>query len=312
MAKIKVSVITTLKNEQELIGVFLDSLFSQSKKADEVVITDGGSTDKTIEIIHKYIKKGYNIQLLTKKGNIAVGRNHSIKNASYEIIAVSDVGCQLDKNWLKNIIDPFKEDKVMAVAGLFIPKPSNLFEACNSALTIFDHDKIDGNWLPSSRSIAFRKKVWQEVGNYPENLTWAGEDTLFDLNIVKAGYKFHPAKNALVYWRPRKNTKEFYQQHYLYACGDGQAKTNLFGYFRRIIIYLLALVLLILTLYNYLFGLLFILLTIAYLIKKIIRVCQKVKHPLVFFYVIYLTLIFDLANISGFIKGLSESKKVNR
>ena len=54
----KVSFITTVFNEENSIQKLLDSLLKQSKKLHEVVIVDGGSSDKTIERIKNY-DKGY-------------------------------------------------------------------------------------------------------------------------------------------------------------------------------------------------------------------------------------------------------------
>ena len=44
----KVPVITTVKNEQTTIGSLLESLVTQTRSPDEVVIVDDGSTDETV------------------------------------------------------------------------------------------------------------------------------------------------------------------------------------------------------------------------------------------------------------------------
>ena len=56
-------------------------------------------------------------------------------------------------------------------------------------------------------SVAFRKSAWKDVGGYPEWLETA-EDTLFDLNLKKAGKKFVLAKDAVVRWGTRENAAE--------------------------------------------------------------------------------------------------------
>ena len=78
-------------------------------------------------------------------------------------------------------------------------------------------------FLPSARSIAFKKFAWDKVGGYPEQLTLTAEDTLFDLNLKKAGCKFAFAPKAVVYWRVRSNVKNLFRQYYLYSKGDGEA-----------------------------------------------------------------------------------------
>jgi len=91
-------------------------------------------------------------------------------------------------------------------------------------------------FLPSGRSIAFKKSAWKAVGGYPENL-YTGEDTLFDLKLKEIGKKFKLAKTAIVYWRGRNTIGKFIKQFYLYGKGDGESgnikkiRSNLFFFF---------------------------------------------------------------------------------
>jgi cellulose synthase/poly-beta-1,6-N-acetylglucosamine synthase-like glycosyltransferase len=78
------------------------------------------------------------------------------------------------------------------------------------------------SFLPSSRSIAFRKEAWQEVGGYPEWLDYC-EDLVFDIRLRDAGYRFAFVPEALVYFRPRSSLRAFFVQYYRYARGDGKA-----------------------------------------------------------------------------------------
>jgi glycosyltransferase involved in cell wall biosynthesis len=50
----KVSLVTTVLNEEKTIEKFLDSVISQTRKPEEVVIVDGGSTDETLEKVQKF------------------------------------------------------------------------------------------------------------------------------------------------------------------------------------------------------------------------------------------------------------------
>src|SRR5205807_10574812 len=97
----KVSFITTIFNESETINIFLDSLFKQSQLSDEIIIVDGGSTDKTIEQIKHYesrIKvKKMSFKFFVKKGNRSIGRNEAIRKATGDVIVCSDSGNILDK-----------------------------------------------------------------------------------------------------------------------------------------------------------------------------------------------------------------------
>lgn len=234
----KISLITTERNEVDSIAEFIDSALAQSVKPDEIVIADGGSTDGTVEIIEKYIAEGAAIKLVHAPGNRSVGRNAATKEARNEIIAVTDVGSRLDRNWLKNITAPFKANPAaMAVAGFFLPDPKTYFEKVSSTLMLSANDDIDiSTWLPSSRSVAYKKEAWAKVGGYPEHTNF-NEDTPFDLALKEAGFKFEDGLKAIVYWRPRPNLKEFYRQYYFYAVGDGIDSLNLKALIKQYIKY---------------------------------------------------------------------------
>lgn len=52
----RVSVVATVLNERQSVPLLLDSLASQTRPADEVVIADGGSKDGTLELLKRYEK----------------------------------------------------------------------------------------------------------------------------------------------------------------------------------------------------------------------------------------------------------------
>src|SRR5438046_2136759 len=78
------------------------------------------------------------------------------------------------------------------------------------------------NFLPSARSMAFLKGVWEELGGFSESLERAGEDTLFNLKAVKAGIEIIRVNNAIVYWEVPKTLQENLKKFFVYAKGDVQ------------------------------------------------------------------------------------------
>lgn len=218
----KVSLICTVMNEEESIKELLDSVVKQTRKPNEFILVDGGSTDKTVEAIKKY-KKKLPIKVIVKKGaNIAQGRNIGFKNAKYPIVATVDGGTILDKNWVKNIVKNIEKKGFDVSSGCFIAKPENEFEEVVNELLYPKPEKLPEDWCPSSRSAAYRKKAWEAVGGYPEEL-YTAEDSLFNYRIKKAGFKYRIARDARSYWKPRTNLKKLYTQYFRYAKGNGEA-----------------------------------------------------------------------------------------
>ena len=61
---IKVSVVIPALNEADSIRGLLENLLNQTVKPDEIVITDGGSTDDTAQIVEEFIASGAPVKLV--------------------------------------------------------------------------------------------------------------------------------------------------------------------------------------------------------------------------------------------------------
>ena len=217
----KVTLITTERNEVDDIGRFLDSALSQTRPPDEIVVADGGSTDGTLEVIRAYIAEGAPVRLVEAMGNRSVGRNAAVRAATHDVIACSDVGTVLTPQWLQKLCAPFQDPAVTAVAGGYASRAVTDFQRLADALTFPSGppEPID-TWLPSSRSVAFRKIAWRDAGGYPEHTSY-NEDTPFDLALKAAGHEFVDRRDAVVLWEPRRTLKDFFWQYHWYAVGDG-------------------------------------------------------------------------------------------
>jgi len=236
-----VSVIVTVKNEASAVHGLLDSLRSQTIPPSEVVIVDGGSTDGTVERIESY-RPRLPLKLLLREGtNISQGRNEAVRAARGEIIASTDAGVRLVPEWLEELTRPLQEDASLdVVSGFFLPDPQTVFEMAMGATVLPMESDVDPQrFLPSSRSVAFRREAWQEVGGYPEWLDFC-EDLVFDFALLDAGRKFHFAPDAVAYFRPRGSLHAFGRQYYHYAQGDGKADLWRKRHATRYLTYLLA------------------------------------------------------------------------
>lgn len=309
----KITFVSTVYNEERSISSFLDSLFSQSVLPQEIVIVDGGSTDNTVLTIEKKNKdfqkfnKRINIKIIVKKGNRSVGRNTAIGNATGDIIACSDAGCTLNKDWLRQITSVFNNKNVDVVSGFYKPIANSVFEKCLATYTCVMPDKVNpNNFLPSSRSIAFKKTAWVKAGGYPEKLNTC-EDLVFAKKMKQQGLTFQFVKDAVVYWPQKSNIKDAFKQFFNYARGDGQAH-----YFRAqtpllFLRYFVALVLVVVVIRDSKLFLLFIFLFVLYLIWAIVKNYKYVKKIQAFYVLPSLQLVSDVAVLSGMTVGLLKS-----
>jgi succinoglycan biosynthesis protein ExoA len=223
----KVSVILTVLNEGSSISEVIDALLRQTHPPDEIVIVDGGSRDDTVSVLRRYAGQYPQLKVYVDPGvNIARGRNLAISRARGDIIAVTDGGCRPEPDWLREFLVPFENDPdVGAVAGHVIPRGEGRFEYYCGLLTIANPDNESQQGRFYGRSSAFLRRLWEQVGGYPEWL-YTAEDTLFSIRARKLGFKIVYAPASKVYWRPRPTLRKMAKMFYLYGRGNGRIQSG--------------------------------------------------------------------------------------
>ncbi|MGQ0668434.1 MAG: glycosyltransferase [Actinomycetota bacterium] len=218
----KVSLITTVKDACESVGDFLASVAAQTRPPDEIVVVDGGSSDATVETL----RAAAGITLIEEPGaNIARGRNVAIRAAAHDVIAVSDADCVLEPDWLERLLEPIEAGADVAM-GFYRPIIEGFFQACMSAVNLPDADELsEDTFLPSARSVAFRREAFEAAGGYPEWLD-IGEDSYVNLRWRELGLEMRLAADAVANWRLRSTLGQTWKQYFRYARGDAIAGMN--------------------------------------------------------------------------------------
>ncbi|MFA4930462.1 MAG: glycosyltransferase [Patescibacteria group bacterium] len=314
MEQIKVTFITTVFNEEKTIDSFLYSLKNQTVKPDEIIITDGGSTDNTLNKLKMWANSDTKLKIFTgKKVNIAEGRNIAIKHSTNDIIAVSDAGCIIEEDWLENILKPFHDKNIDVVSGWYTYEKNSTFNNAIAKIIEIPLWLINKQkFLPSSRSIAVKKICWEKVNGYPENLKYAAEDTLFAKRLKSAGCNFYFQPTAIVRWLLPNSHKELYSKFFNYAYGDAEIRHNVRYYLTISFIFLIVLVFIPFIFESWIITILFILLIIMYTYSPIILKGISLKHvsftELMYIFSCKITII--LASIFGFNKGLIKKHEI--
>lgn len=88
---IKVSVIIPVYNAERYLAQCLDSVLRQSLQELEVICVDDGSTDRSLDILHKYAQQDARVHIIRQKNQYAgIARNHGMQVARGKYLAFLD------------------------------------------------------------------------------------------------------------------------------------------------------------------------------------------------------------------------------
>ena len=114
-----VSVVVASYNYAELIGETLDSVLAQTYRNFEVIVVDDGSSDESVEVIGRYVRKHKNVKLYTHEGGVNKGLPATVKlgieKASGEYVAF----CESD-----DILEPTNIEEKMLLVKRFNGEPN--------------------------------------------------------------------------------------------------------------------------------------------------------------------------------------------
>lgn len=230
------TLVSTTFNEINRLDVSIREIEGQSLQPTNIIIVDAGSKDGTYEKLLAWKQSSkIPVEILSDPGcNVAEGRNLAIRMAKTELIASTDFGCRYHTDWLRSIISPFAEDATLeVVGGSFTVKEEEVINNAQKADYVLQDGyrmKIDDSFTVSSRSIAYKKNVWEQIGGYPEWLTLAADDTIFWRQIRKRNIKFKLVDTPYVYWNRHKTFKGFEKEAGRYGLGDGESGINMRTY----------------------------------------------------------------------------------
>lgn len=110
------SIVIPTLNEEKYLPLLLDSIKDQDFTDYEIIVSDGGSNDKTLEIAKKY---GCQTVIDNEHHHPSWQRNNGASLASGEILLFLDADIILQPNFLSDTVSEFKKKKY-AGAGFYM------------------------------------------------------------------------------------------------------------------------------------------------------------------------------------------------
>jgi glycosyltransferase involved in cell wall biosynthesis len=228
---IEIAIIIPTYNEERFIERCLESVRQQTYPFDQmdVMVIDGGSTDKTCEIVKGYSEKYHNVRFLCNPKRIqSAAFNVGVANSSAPYVVRLDAHAFYHEYYIEGCVKGLKEDERRGnVGGQWDIQPQNnsIWAVTNALLNASKFGIGGATYRIGAKAGnvdtvpfgAFPRKMIDEIGGMREDLP-RGEDNEYNSRIKKAGYDiyFDPEIVCTYYARPTLKTS----CKQMYANGD--------------------------------------------------------------------------------------------
>jgi GT2 family glycosyltransferase len=193
---VNISLIISTYNRKQLLIPLLQKLEEQTFKGFEVIVTDDGSSDGTINEVQDIVEHiSYPLCIVTQKHKgfrAAKARNKGAKEARTKQLVFMDDDCIPNPNYLEGFHQAYSSNKLLRGDIIFVKSFDNLNEE------LFRHPGTKPSLWGASFSIP--RRLFFKINGFDEEfINQCGEDVDLGRRLSRMKVKQIYVKNAYVY-----------------------------------------------------------------------------------------------------------------
>jgi len=215
-----ISVIIPVLNEENYIATCLDSILESdfSMEEMEILLVDGGSQDKTVDIVKEYMTEYSNIQLLKNpKKIVPVAMNIGIREAKGDYIIRLDAHASYPKDYFSKLIAWHQKLDADNIGGIVRTEVMRPTLKANAIKKVLSHPLGVGNsdfrvGVTEVKEVdtvpfgCYPKKVFETYGLYDERLV-RNQDIELNKRILNRGGKIYLVPDVSCTYYARETLK---------------------------------------------------------------------------------------------------------
>lgn len=212
----KISVIVTNWNGLNLLKKNLEQVIKMSPEAQEIIVADDASSDKSVDYIKELQKKYSQLKLIANKKNLGFGKNSNnvISKSKGDFVVMLNSDIFPHQNYIKNALSHFSDPDVFGVGFSEIGNENWARIFWKNGYLQHEPGKdikkthITG-WLSGGGSI-IRKDIFQKLGGFDKVYEpFYCEDLDLGLRAWKSGYTLLWEPKCLIEHRHESTMSKF-------------------------------------------------------------------------------------------------------
>lgn len=220
-----ITVVIPTLNAEKYLPTLLYSLHRQHRRADEIIVVDSSSTDRTQEICAADPRVRM-IRIPREEFDHGGSRDMAVRRCDGDIVVfLTQDALPADHDFLRNLIAPLAAEDVAVSTGRQIARgraseAEKLIREYNYPDVSFIRSKEDQKrlgiktYFVSNVCSAYRRDIYDELGGFEHGLK-TNEDMFFAAKAIQAGYKIAYSADAVVYHSHDLTWSEQYERNRL-------------------------------------------------------------------------------------------------
>lgn len=211
-----VAFLVAVYNDELTIGPCVESILAQTRKPDQVIVVDDGSTDRTPEVLEGLRARGVTVVRMPQNGGKTRALEQGLQHVTSELVAITDADSIVHADYLKHMVPRFNDAEVAGVGGAVESIPHTWVTAARQVEYLITlkidrraEDEMGALLVLPGVSSTYRTRVLREMGFEHDTIA---EDFDLTFRMHKAGHKLSMEARALVYTSDPPTLKAYQRQ----------------------------------------------------------------------------------------------------
>lgn len=223
----KITILIPCYNEEKTIRQCVLSCLNQTRKPDELIVIDDGSTDRSPEILASLGDVITVVHTPQNTGNKSRAQQYGLEFVTGNVFITTDGDTLMDSHFVERIVENFHDPKTVAVTGYVKSLRHNWLTACRELDYLISqaiHKRAQANMhtlfiIPGCAG-AFRTNVFRKHITFDHDTVT--EDTDFTFKLHRKSFKIVYDIRAIVHTQDPPTLHSYINQMRRWYCGGWQ------------------------------------------------------------------------------------------